>query len=174
MKIELEKPPEQRAAFQRRMQCQTRQLPWQPPARLQLARFLLRGSSLRFQPHTNSARLTQSPRFGIYPLRGKLSRAWPPKGQYRFLPISIRGCLSLVPACMLYILLAPIRSHGCNSKHPERASRAAHQQVSSNCSEDSHPKTHKPSFFLSKNTRIAGNHRAVSIRFLPRRPLATV
>src|SRR6516164_2929219 len=71
MKIELEKPPEQRAAFQRRMQCQTRQLPWQLPARLQLAHFLLRESFLRFQPHTNSARLTQSPRldFTLFAVR---------------------------------------------------------------------------------------------------------
>src|SRR6516164_2431136 len=175
MKIELEKPPEQRAAFQRRMQCQTRQLPWQPPARLQLAHFLLRESFLRFQPHTNSARLTQSPRFGFYPLRGQISRAWPRRNNIGSSRYRFEGAYLLCRhAC--YILLAPIRSHGGNSKHPECASRAAHQQVGSNCSEDSHRKTqntHNHHSSYRKNTRIAGSHRAVSIRF-PRRPLATV
>lgn len=115
------------------------------------------------------------PALGFYPLRGQISRAWPRRNNIGSSRYRFEGAYLLCRhAC--YILLAPIRSHGGNSKHPECASRAAHQQVGSNCSEDSHRKTQKTHNHHSsyrKNTRIAGSHRAVSIRF-PRRPLATV
>src|SRR5262249_62179800 len=114
--------------------------PMAAPSKAAASRFPIKGIISPIPTAYEFARLTQSPRFGIYPHRGSylapgIRRDSIGSSRYQF-----EGAYLLCRhAC--YILLASIRSHGGNSKHPERASRAAHQQVGSNCSEDSHRKT---------------------------------